>query len=152
MDVLIVIVNYRTPDLAINCLRSLEAEIATVPGTRVVVTDNASGDDSVARLAAAVQEHSWEGWAELRPLERNGGFAYGNNAAIRPALASSDPPRYVWMLNPDTIVLPGALRAMVEFLDAKPEVGLAGTGKKMLTARCRAPGSRSLHRPSSSRG
>ena len=128
MNVLIVIVNYRTPDLAIDCLRSLEAEIATVPGTRVVVTDNASGDDSVARLAAAVQEHSWEGWAELRPLERNGGFAYGNNAAIRPTLASSDPPRYVWMLNPDTIVLPGALRAMVEFLDAKPEVGLAGTG------------------------
>jgi GT2 family glycosyltransferase len=127
MNVLIVIVNYQTPDLAIDCLRSLEAEVAAVPGTRVVVTDNASRDASVAQLEAAVHTHGWGAWAEVQPLDRNGGFAFGNNAAIRPALASSDPPRYVWMLNPDTIVVPGALRAMVEFLDAKPEVGLAGT-------------------------
>jgi hypothetical protein len=61
------------------------------------------------------------------PLERNGGFAYGNNAAIRPALQSTHPPIYVLLLNPDTIVRPGALKALVDFMDEHPDVGIAGS-------------------------
>jgi hypothetical protein len=61
------------------------------------------------------------------PLDRNGGFAYGNNAGIRPALQSSDPPDYVLLLNPDTLIRPGALQALVEFLDSHPSVGIAGS-------------------------
>ena len=87
MTLLIVIVNYRTPDLTLDCLRSLQDEVRTVAGTRVIVTDNASGDDSVARLEAAVRANGWDDWATIQPLDRNGGFAAGNNAAIRPALA-----------------------------------------------------------------
>jgi N-acetylglucosaminyl-diphospho-decaprenol L-rhamnosyltransferase len=127
MSVLIVIVNYRSADLAIACLRSLAPEVAAAPGTRVVVTDNASGDDSAARLEAAVSEHQWSAWVTIQPLDRNRGFAHGNNAAIRPALASADPPGYLWLLNPDTLVRPGALKAMVDFLDVHPDVGLAGS-------------------------
>jgi len=127
MTLLIVIVNYRSAGLAIDCLRSLQPEIAALGGTRVVVTDNASGDDSVPRLAAAVVENGWGDWATIRPLERNGGFAAGNNAAIRPALRGNDPPRYVLLLNPDTIVRPGALRALVEYMDGRPEIGIAGS-------------------------
>jgi GT2 family glycosyltransferase len=126
MGVLIVIVNYRTAGLTVDCLRSLEPEVGSVPGARVVVTDNASGDGSAVRIGAAVRENGWEGWASVVPLATNGGFAFGNNAAIRPALASNDPPRYVLMLNPDTVVRPGALRALVDFMDARPDVGLAG--------------------------
>ena len=40
---LVVIVNYRTPDLTIDCLRSLEAEVKGLGSTRVVVTDNEIG-------------------------------------------------------------------------------------------------------------
>jgi GT2 family glycosyltransferase len=127
MTLLIVIVNYRTAGLAQDCLRSLQDEVGTVAGTRVVVTDNASGDDSVARLEAAVRANGWAAWASIRPLERNGGFAAGNNAAIRPALAEADPPRYVLLLNPDTIVRPGALRSLVEFMEGRPDVGIAGS-------------------------
>jgi N-acetylglucosaminyl-diphospho-decaprenol L-rhamnosyltransferase len=127
MTLLVVIVNYRTTDLTIDCLRSLEGEVAGTGGIRVVVTDNASGDDSVARLEAAVRENGWGGWAAVQPLGRNGGFAFGNNAAIRPALASDDPPRYVLMLNPDTVVRPGAVGALVEFMDGRPDVGIAGS-------------------------
>jgi N-acetylglucosaminyl-diphospho-decaprenol L-rhamnosyltransferase len=127
MTLLVVIVNYRTVDLALDCLRSLEGEVSTVAGTRVVVVDNASGDDSVPRLEAAVRENGWGDWATIRPLERNGGFASGNNAAIRPALAGDDPPRYVLLLNPDTIVRPGALRALVDFMESRPDVGIAGS-------------------------
>jgi GT2 family glycosyltransferase len=126
MDVLIVIVNYRTAALTIDCLASVRGEVEGRPGMRVVVTDNASDDDSVARIDEAVHSNGWGGWATVRPLDRNGGFAFGNNAAIRAALGSDDPPRYVLMLNPDTVVLPGALAALVRFMDARPDVGMAG--------------------------
>jgi GT2 family glycosyltransferase len=105
-------------------LQSLQDEVVTVAGTRVVVVDNASGDDSVARLDAAVSTRSW---ATVQSLEQNGGFAAGNNAAIRPMLAAADPPRYVLLLNPDTIVRAGALRALVEFMESRPDVGIAGS-------------------------
>jgi GT2 family glycosyltransferase len=127
MTLLVVIVNYRTAELTLDCLRSLQDEVGTVPGTRVVVIDNASGDDSPARLEAAVRTHGWGGWATIHPLEQNGGFAAGNNAAIRPALAAADPPRYVLLLNPDTIVRPSALRTLFEFMESRPDVGIVGS-------------------------
>jgi N-acetylglucosaminyl-diphospho-decaprenol L-rhamnosyltransferase len=127
MTLLIVIVNYRTADLTLDCLASLQDEVGTVAGTHVVVTDNASGDDSVARLDAAVSRNGWGDWATIRPLEHNGGFAAGNNTAIRPALEGPDPPRYILLLNPDTIVRPGALQTLVGFLADRPEIGLAGS-------------------------
>src|SRR4051812_41551380 len=133
MRVLIVIVNYRSADLAVDCLRSLAPEVRALGGpaaARVVVTDNASGDDSVPRLTAAVRDNGWGDWATVRPLARNGGFAYGNNEAIRPALAAANPadkPEYVLLLNPDTRVRPGAVRALLDFMDADPQAGLAGS-------------------------
>ncbi len=87
-DLLIVIVNYKTPGLTIDCLRSLEPEIAAVPSTRVVVKDNLSGDDSVQQISAGIAANNWGAWATLMPLPRNGGFAYGNNEPFRAALAS----------------------------------------------------------------
>ena len=128
MKLLIVIVNYRSADLTIDCLRSLAPEVASLgEGVRTVVTDNQSPDDSVTRLAAAIDSNGWSAWASLQPLARNGGFAYGNNAAIAPALAAADKPDYVLLLNPDTLVRPGAVRTLVEFLDAHPAVGIAGS-------------------------
>ena len=127
MSLLIVIVNYRTADLTLDCLHSLRDEVGTVEGTRVVVTDNASSDDSVDRLNAALRDQGWNDWATIQPLDRNAGFAAGNNAAIRPAMAGTDPPRYVLLLNPDTVVRPGAVRALVAFMDGRPDVGIAGS-------------------------
>ena len=130
MRLLVVIVNYRSASLAIDCLRSLTPEVAALGGpasVRVVVTDNPSGDDSVPRLTRAVADNGWGAWATIQPLPRNGGFAYGNNEAIRPALSSGDPPDYVLLLNPDTLVRPGAVRALLDFMDARPDVGLAGS-------------------------
>jgi N-acetylglucosaminyl-diphospho-decaprenol L-rhamnosyltransferase len=124
---LVVIVNYRTAGLVIDCLQSLEAEAGSLPGMRVVVVDNASGDGSAARLAAAVVEHGWGRWASILPVAHNGGFAAGNNAAIRPALETAAPPRYVLLLNPDTVVHAGALRALADFMEARPDIGIAGS-------------------------
>lgn len=128
MRLLIVIVNYRSAGLAVDCLWSLAPEVAGVAGgARVTVTDGCSGDDSVERLSAAIRDNGWGNWVTLLPLPRNGGFAYGNNEGIRPALQSNDPPEYVWLLNPDTVVRPGALKALLDFMDARPAVGIAGS-------------------------
>ena len=126
MKLLIVIVNYRTPDLTVECLRSLATEILTVPGpVRVVVADNCSEDESVVKIQQAIETNKWE-WATLLPLPSNGGFAYGNNRGIMPWLKGQDPPQYIYLLNPDTVVLPDALRELVKFMDEHPYCGIAG--------------------------
>lgn len=127
MRLLVVIVNYRSASLCIDCLRSLAPEVARTPGSRVVVTDAPAGDDSVARIGSAIEQNGWADWCRLVPLEKNGGFAYGNNAAVRPALAGDDPPQYVLLLNPDTVVRPGAIGALLDFMDANPKAGIAGS-------------------------
>jgi hypothetical protein len=125
--VLIVIVNFRAGPFVVECLQSLAAEVRTFGGCRVVVTDNASDDGSVELLAREIERRGFADFATLMPLPKNGGFAWGNNAAIAKALAGSDPPDYVFLLNPDTWIRPGAVRTLVEYLDAHPDVAMAGS-------------------------
>jgi GT2 family glycosyltransferase len=127
MKLLVIILNYRVTDLTIDCLRSLAGRIDKVPRSKVVVVENGSGGDAVERLRRAIDENGWGGWAELLPVHPNRGFTGGNNIAIRAALASGDPPEYVHLLNSDTVVHDGALEALVEFMDAHPRAGIAGS-------------------------
>ncbi len=126
MKALVVILNYRTPELAVRCLESLESEVARVGSMKVVVTDNASGDDSVEIISSAIENHGW-GWCTLIPLEHNGGYCFGNNAGIRPFLSGADVPDYVMLINPDAYVRQGAITELLEFMDAHPRVGIAGS-------------------------
>jgi GT2 family glycosyltransferase len=123
---LIVIVNYKTADLTLTCLETLEPELREIPGARVVVVDNASGDGGY--LTSSVATRGWQGWVSVDIADRNGGFAYGNNRAIRPTLSSSEPPRYVLLLNSDTEVRPHAVRTLLDFMESHPTVGIAGSG------------------------
>ena len=125
--VLVVIVNYRTADLAIKCLRSLAPEVVRNPTAAVVVVDNASGDGSAQAIAAAIKDQHWSSWVTLLRAPVNGGFAYGNNLAVRPALALPTPPEFIWLLNPDTRVRAGALAPLASFLDAHPQAGIVGS-------------------------
>lgn len=127
MKLLVVIVNYRVTDLAIDCLRSVAPEIASVPGAQVAICENGTGGDAAARIQCAIDEHGWDGWCTLTTLPVNLGFTGGNNAVIRPALAATDAPDYVLLLNADTVVRPNAFRALVDFMDAHPQVGIAGS-------------------------
>jgi GT2 family glycosyltransferase len=124
---LVAIVNYRTAPLVADCLRSLQPEVAKLPGTRVIVVDGGSADGSADQLARCIEEHGYGGWAELLALPDNRGFAAGNNAAIRRALSSGERPRYVFLLNPDTVVLPDGLSALVDFMHGHPCAGIAGS-------------------------
>lgn len=127
MKLLIVIVNYKVTDLSIDCLRSLAPEIDSVPGTRVALVENGTGAGDAQRFEHEIRENGWESWCTLTTLETNLGFTGGNNAAIRPALASDDPPELIYLLNADTIVRPDALRALVSFMDQHADVGIAGS-------------------------
>jgi GT2 family glycosyltransferase len=124
VEVVVAIVNYRTANLTIDCLRSIEVERST-PGVhiRVVVVDNASGDAPL--IARAIEANAWS-WAALVEAPENGGFAYGNNLAFQRSY-DDGAPDYLHMLNPDTLVRRGAIVALVRFLEAHPDVGIAGS-------------------------
>jgi hypothetical protein len=123
----VVIVNFRTGQHVVACLRSLVPEVASLAGqgigVEVVVVDNSSGDDSVAVVGGAIVREGWAGWAQVVAAPLNGGFSYGNNYAVRPALASTRPPDYFWILNPDTEVRPGALRELLGVPATAPRRG-----------------------------
>ena len=134
VSLLVVIVNYRSADLAVDCLRSLGPEILARGDAHVVVVENHSGADQFERLRSAIDHEGWQGWASLILADRNGGFAAGNNVAIRWALGWPDPPELVWLLNPDTVPRPGALAALEAVLRERPEVGLVGSRLESLDA------------------
>jgi N-acetylglucosaminyl-diphospho-decaprenol L-rhamnosyltransferase len=127
MKLLVVIANYRVAHLTIDCLHSLAGEVGRMPGMHVAVCENGSGSDAVDQLRKAISDNGWGAWCTLTVLTVNLGFTGGNNVIIRPALQSSDPPLYILLLNADTIVRPNALQALVDFMDAHPQAGIAGS-------------------------
>lgn len=131
-DLLIVIVNYRSADLVVDCLASLEPEVVARPGTHVAIVENESGADQWDRLQTRIGQRGWTGWVTLMAAGRNGGFAAGNNVALRWALNWPRPPRLFWLLNPDTIVRPGALAALIEPFEQRAEIGIVGSGLENL--------------------
>ena len=122
----VIIVNYRTPDLTIECLASLQRERETLSDPfEVAVVENRSEDGSEEKIRAAIRSR-FSSFASLIASPENGGFAYGNNVGIRPALESDAPPDYFLLLNPDTVALPGCLEKLIRFMDSTPSAGLAG--------------------------
>jgi GT2 family glycosyltransferase len=111
----IIILNYNSGSMLLDCLNSLFAD--DLPFTyEVLVPDNASTD---ASLDLAMGK-----WGERVQVLHNGdnkGFAWGNNIGIA---ASSG--TYVCLLNPDTIIFPGAFKTLVSFLDAHPKAACVG--------------------------
>ena len=127
MKLLVIILNYKTAMLTIDCLQSLAPQIATRPDAAAVVLENGSADDSAAQLQAAVAVRGWSSWVELITSSTNLGFTAGNNLVIRRAMESQDPPEYFLLLNSDTVALPGAVDALVRFMEQHPDAGIAGS-------------------------
>jgi len=123
----VIIVNYRSTQLAIACLESLERIRNEADQLHVSLVENSSPDDSLARLRSAIAERGWQDWVEIMPSARNGGFAYGNNFALRKVLHRESKPDFIWLLNPDTLVHPGALRSLEGYLDFHRDVGIVGS-------------------------
>jgi N-acetylglucosaminyl-diphospho-decaprenol L-rhamnosyltransferase len=125
IDIAVVIVTYKSAALTIRCLASIQTERDSqkLP-IRVIVVDNASGD--LPEIERAVADERWSSWVTLLAAPVNGGFAYGNNLGIRHAYQQNRP-TFIHLLNPDTVVRPRGIAALVEFLNSNPRVGIAGS-------------------------
>lgn len=123
VDLGIVIVNWNTRDLLRDCLRSVLASQGDCT-YRVIVVDNASADGSADMVRAEYPDVTVIANAE------NVGYPCANNQGFR-ALGfeqgcGDDAPRYALALNPDTVLPPDALQAMLAYMDADETIGVAG--------------------------
>ena len=114
MDLTIGLVNFNTKEYLPDCLESIFHPPSRFQ-IEVVLVDNASSDGSVQWVRANYPQ------VGIIENKRNVGVARGNNQTIQAAQG-----RYVFLLNTDTIVLPGAIDRQIEFLDQHPEAGAVG--------------------------
>jgi N-acetylglucosaminyl-diphospho-decaprenol L-rhamnosyltransferase len=114
----VVVLNYRTPELTVECARSALAEIDPAQDC-VVVVDNASGDGSADKIRAGLAGAG--AGSALRVIESvaNGGFAAGNNLGIANVAA-----RAYLLLNSDTWLRPGAIERLWQVLESDDRVGI----------------------------
>ena len=161
-DLDIVIVNYNTAALLRECLKSVFANQCDFRW-RVWVVDNGSSDNSVDMMRAEFEPH----YPQLTFIasQKNGGFAYGNNLALRQicprlpdetlARAVSHPARdeealhigslpearYILLLNPDTVVPLNCFQTVYTFMEDHPVAGVMGPklvkGSGLLDLACR---------------
>ncbi|MDW8326532.1 MAG: glycosyltransferase family 2 protein [Anaerolineales bacterium] len=137
MDLGIVIVNWNVRELLAACLDSVYADLAgSGLSARVCVVDNGSSDGSAEMVRTQFPR-------TLLIESENRGMGAGNNLGLkalgviadrRPSSTIRNPnseiqnqnsPFAVLILNPDTVVRPGALRQLVDFLRATPQAGVA---------------------------
>ncbi len=124
-DVGIIILNWNTRDFLKRCLETVLASEGDFT-YKVIVVDNASSDDSVAMVRAEFPQ------VELIASDTNGGYPYGNNLGLkalgyhRAGQVDVDAPRYAVLLNADTEVPPDAFYRMMQYMDSRPEIGVAG--------------------------
>lgn len=126
-SIFIVIVNYRTADLTIDSLSSIVGQDSGSWNISAVVVDNASGDGSADKLRAIVELNGWTKRVTIVEAKRNGGFAFGNNLGIEEVLHGTVSPDYFLLLNPDTVTCDGAIRTLIDFMEAHRDVGIAGS-------------------------
>lgn len=116
----IIILNYNTKKLTLEAVRSIEQNYKKEVREgefEVIVADNASDDGSLDAL------HDYKKNSKIKRLivldnKINLGFSKGNNQAI---IKSEG--KYILILNPDTLVKPGALNRLIDFLNINSGVG-----------------------------
>ena len=111
----IIVLNWNGTDDTLACLESLTKAEGHFC---VYVVDNGSSDDSLTRIGAWIEGHGEMG-VRLVPLDRNYGFARGNNMGI--AVASQDNPDSYLLLNNDTEVRPDFLVRLQAFSKRSPQ-------------------------------
>lgn len=109
----IIIVSYNVAAIMRDCLLSIARE--TSAAHEIIVIDNASTDESCAMVDREFPQ------AHLIRNPENQGFAKANNQGLRIAQGE-----YVLFLNPDTVILDGAIDKMLALLQSHPHIGLLG--------------------------
>lgn len=123
--VLVVVLNYRTPELALKSAGSAVTAMQGIAGS-ITIVDNASGDGSGETIAKGIADAGWDRVTFLQSAH-NGGFGAGNNLGMRAGLPDGTAPDFVYLLNSDAWPRPDAIRVLLDTLAAHPEAGLAGS-------------------------
>jgi len=118
MKLSVVIINYKTAGLTIDCLESLLGEMGEVNGG-VVIVDNNSGDSSVEVLRKWLKVNDKSNIVTLIESPTNSGFSEGNNIGVRAVKAD-----YYLLLNSDTIVCKGAIKTLLNTAETYREAGI----------------------------
>jgi GT2 family glycosyltransferase len=118
MDVSIIIINYKSAGLVLDCIESIYSE-TNQHSFEVIIVDNDSKDDCEEKVLAAYPAVTW------LQTGYNAGFARANNAGIR--IADGE---YVLILNADTIITGGAIDKSIYLL--KNESDGVGGGVQLL--------------------
>jgi len=113
-DVSVIIVNLNTRALLDACLESVCKAVAEAT-MEVIVIDNGSTDGSVELVREQYPN------VHVQVNQMNEGFAQPNNDGMHLAKG-----RYLFLLNSDAELRPGAIRRLVQFMDERPEVGACG--------------------------
>ena len=124
--VAVIVVNYRTPDLTLACIKSLVHARASFKNFQIILVDGGSGDGSAEILKDAVAAQNLDDIVKLLPLPLNGGFAFANNRAMMALTSQGDLPDYIALINPDARVTSGALETLSTMLDEKLDAGAVG--------------------------
>ena len=115
MDVSVIIVNYHSAQMVIDCIRSI-FEKNVKASYEIIVVDNASGDGSVELLREAFGSR-----IKVIASDVNLGFGKANNLGAQHAEGD-----YLFLLNPDTLLVNDAISVLVDYLKENPDVGVAG--------------------------
>ena len=108
----VLLLSWNTAELTTRALDALAADRGT-HSREVLVLDNASEDDSLARLRERDD-------IVLEESATNSGYACGNNL-----IAATARGKYICLLGSDTRVEAGAIDRLIDFLEARPEYGAA---------------------------
>tara|TARA_R110001583_G_scaffold38302_2_gene123766 strand:- start:6911 stop:7888 length:978 start_codon:yes stop_codon:yes gene_type:complete len=124
---LVVIVNYKSAELICQSLDKLVPQLDCAVDS-VSIVDNNSQDQSIKTLSQYIETNKLESLVKLVASDKNGGFSYGNNVAIRAALDNmQSTPQYCLLLNPDTLPCEHAIAELLKFMDEHPQAGIAGS-------------------------
>jgi len=115
MDLSIIILNYKSKGLALNCIKSIkEADLAGLE-YEIIVVDNHS-QDNIGEIL------SWQ-FPDVKFIqnEKNIGYGPGNNLGLARAQGE-----YFVIMNPDTIAFPQTFKTLYKFMNDNPQVGVCG--------------------------
>jgi len=119
MDVSILIISYNTREMTVACIQSVIDQTRSA-SYEILVVDNASKDGSAEAIAASFPSDRFPQVKLIIP-PRNLGFAGGNNLAGEQAAGE-----FILLLNPDTVILDGAVDKVVAFARQNPKAGIVG--------------------------
>lgn len=114
-DVSVIIVNYKTANLVVDCISSIRVKTSGV-SYEVIVVDNNSGDGIDRTMA----EHFGDS-VKVVMLPENIGFGRANNEGFKAASG-----RNLLCLNPDTLLRNNAIAILSQYLDEHEDVGAVG--------------------------